>query len=137
MGIPSGTPIKTMEILELLLNKFPPKAKTVYRVTSLPHNIIVASKLCNIGYTIHLYKQSCEVEYQDEINYYGWCSNPTRLWILPLTSKGNNTKITLTNDPDKCNPSNGIVIATIHYHAQLIYTCQKQGTAYQVLPYQP
>ena len=123
--MPSGTPITTTKTFEILLDKLPQKARKAFRVPNIPHNLIAASKLCNAGCGVHLYKHHCEVECEGETLYQRWRDSALRLWRMALTSKGGN-HITPDTEEEDLQTADGMTMATIRYHFHSVYKCNNK-----------
>ena len=76
LNIPSNVPIHTAETLELPIKKLPLLARKAYRVKEIPHNIMVATELCDARCGVHMYKHDAEIEYKGETLDRGWRDKP-------------------------------------------------------------
>ena len=68
LGTPSKrNKIMTTQTLTLLLNKLPISVRRAFRVPDIPHNLIAAAELIDVGCDIHLHRHGFEIEYEGEV----------------------------------------------------------------------
>ena len=103
--------LMTTEMLELLLNKLPPKAQWAFGVPDIQHNLIACAGLIDAGCSVYLQKHGYEIVYEGEILYKGWRDTINRLWRISLAPDARNCITPYTN-PEEYKDSNGVVLGT-------------------------
>ena len=93
-----------------------------------PHNLIAACELADAGCGVHMYKNSAEIELEEETLYRGWRDKTSRLWRFSLTSKVER-RSTPPTDSEEYDPSSRMVLSVYecenkqqlikYYHASL------------------
>ena len=114
--------METTQTVELLLDKFPKAARKAYRVPHITNNLVAVSELCDAGCTVYFHKHGVEIEFEGEVIGRGWRDKRTRLWRVPLTSKGGE-RLTPHTDPEEYDSSSGMVFQA---EVNSIYECENK-----------
>ena len=128
LGTPAKVPIFTSQTLRLKLRKLPPKARRAFRVKDAPHNLVSVAELCDAGCGVYIHETGFEIEYNGEILYRGWRDADTnsRLWKMSLTDADDSRRVIPMSEPGLSNPSNCLIMATIHWSVNSIYECNNK-----------
>ena len=117
LGTPNGSPMSTQKTIELLLPKWPAKARKGYTVPNITNNLVSVAELCDAGCTVFFHQYGVDITYEGEIIGRGWRDRPSKLWRTSLTSEGGD-RITPTTDWSQ--DSDGI----FSIQANSIYKCE-------------
>lgn len=64
----------------MLLEKLPKKARCMFRVPEIEHNLIAAAELIDAGRAVYFHKHGCKIECEEELLYKGLQDTTNRLW---------------------------------------------------------
>ena len=111
--------MSTQKTIELLLPKWPKKARKGYTVPNITNNLVSVAELCDADCTVYFHQHGVDITYEGEIIGRGWRDRPTKLWRISLTSEGGDR---ITPTTDWTNDSDGI----FHMQANSIYKCENK-----------
>ena len=111
--------MSTQKTIELLLPKWPKKARKGYTVPNITNNLVSVAELCDADCTVYFHQHGVDINYEGEIIGRGWRDRPTKLWRISLTSEGGDR---ITPTTDWANDSDGI----FHIQANSIYECENK-----------
>ena len=120
MSQPDKAYMETTKTLELLLPKWPEKARRAFRCPKITNNLVAVCELTDAGCGVYFYKTGVDVDYEGEIISRGWRDKFNRLWRIPLTSEGGG-RITPPTNPEEYGPTNGIIFQA---EVNAIYECE-------------
>ncbi len=72
LGTPNGSPMSTKKTIELLLSKWPAKARKGYTVPNITNNLVSVAKLCDADCTVFFHRHGTKINYEGEIIGRGW-----------------------------------------------------------------
>ena len=111
--------MSTQKTIELLLPKWPEKARKGYTVPNITNNLVSVAELCDAGCTVFFHEHGVDIEYEGEVIGRGWRDRPSKLWRISLTSEGVGR---VTPTTDWTNDSDGI----FNIQANSIYECENK-----------
>ena len=119
LGTPNGSTMSTQKTIELLLPKWPEKARKGYTVPNITNNLVSVAELCDAGCTVFFHEHGVDIEYEGEVIGRGWRDRPSKLWRISLTSEGVGRTTPTT---DWTNDSDGI----FNIQVNSIYECENK-----------
>ena len=111
--------------MEGTLKRLPKKAREVFRVDDVPHNLVAVTTLVDAGCSVHMYYWGFEVEYNGETIYKGWREPNSKLFKMSLVDDGTERVVPET-DPLEYDGSSGLVLSAIQWSVNSIYECQNR-----------
>ena len=125
LNTPSHVPIYTSKTLELRLRKLPKKAREVFLVNDVPHNLVDIATLVDAGCGVHMYYWGFEVDYNGETICKGWRELNSKLFKMSLVDDGTE-RVVAETDRSEYDGSNGLVMSVIQWSVNSIYKCQNR-----------
>ena len=123
LGTPKpGQTIQTVRTIELLLPKWPQKARRGFQVPNITNNLVSVAELADAQCGVYFHEHGVEIEYEGEIIGRGWRDQKTRLWRVPLTSEGGH-RIMPDTPPDEYDPKDGLIF---NASVNSIYECENK-----------
>ena len=117
---PDGAQMETTRTLELLLPKWPKKARRAFRTPKVTNNLVAVCELCDAGCGVYFHRTGVEVDYEGEIFSRGWRDRFNRLWRIPITAEGGE-HIVPTTDSIEVDPRESIIFSA---EVNAIYECE-------------
>ena len=111
--------MSTQKTIELLLPKWPEKARKGYTVPNITNNLVSVAELCDADCTVFFHRHGVDINYEGEIIGRGWRDRPSKLWRISLTSEGVDR---ITPTTDWTTDSDGI----FNIQANSIYECENK-----------